>query len=55
MQSNRHFFRRGYSLLLLQLHVVLFVEDVVWVVDFELASILVLCSEIMLLYPCMQL
>jgi hypothetical protein len=55
MQSNRHFFRRGHSLLLLQLHVALFVDDVAWVVDFGLDSIVVLCLEIMLLQLSMQL
>jgi hypothetical protein len=55
MQSNRHFFWRGHSLLLLKLHVALFVDDVVWVVDFGLNSIVVLCLEIMLLQLSMQL
>jgi hypothetical protein len=54
MQSNRHFFWRGHSLLLLQLHVALFVDDVVWVVDFGLDIILVLYLEIMLLQLSMQ-
>jgi hypothetical protein len=55
MLSNRHFFWRGHSLLLLQLHVALFFDDDVWVVDFGLDSILVLCLEIMLLQLSMQL
>jgi hypothetical protein len=50
MQSNRHFFWRGDSLLLLKLHVALFVD-----VDFGLSIsglivfCMVLCLEIMLL------
>jgi hypothetical protein len=35
--------------------VALFVDDVVWVVDFGLDSILVLCLEIMLLQLSMKL
>ena len=51
MQSNRHFFWRGDSLLLIKLHVALFVDGDVWVVDFGLDIVfcMVLCLAIMLL------